>query len=160
MSLLIPDWVYDLRELATVADTLTDFAKDPDGFIISIIEEYIVSGIITGWRWFLANVVTALFDAIELGLVDGLAIPLRDGFTAAGSSLYLALSQLRLWAESGLVEFGVAAPFAIAVSWLFLAVIVAGVTQFLWGFVEAYLPTESVTRAIASLRTAIGGEES
>ncbi|WP_256403475.1 hypothetical protein [Halorubrum salinum] len=160
MSFVLPDWVSDLRPLADFAHTLTNFARDPSGFVISIIEEYLVSGILAGWRWFLANVVTAVFEAIELGLVDGIAIPLRDGFTMAGGSLYDALVQLRLWAESGLVEFGVAAPFALAVSWLFLAVIVAGITQLLWGFIETYLPVSSVTGAVDAIRTALAGDES
>jgi len=155
----LPGWIDALRPLAGVVDILVDFANDPTGFVIEIVERYLVSAILTGWRWFLENVVTAFFDAIELGLVEGIAIPLRDGFTAAGSSVYGALEQLRLWAESGLMELGLAAPFALIASWLVLVIIIAVIAQVIYGFIEAYLPTESLTGAVDVLRTAVGGDK-
>ena len=103
--------------------------------------------------------VRRFIGAIELGLVEGVAIPLRDGFTAAGSSVYGALEQLRLWAESGLMELGIAAPFALIASWLVLVIIIAVIAQVIYGFLEAYLPTESLTGAVDVLRTAVGGDE-
>ena len=155
----LPGWIDALRPLAGVVDILVDFANDPTGFVIEIVERYLVTAILTGWRWFLENVVAAFFDAIELGLVEGIAIPLRDGFTAAGSSVYEALEQLRLWAESGLMELGLAAPFALIASWLVLVIIIAVIAQVIYGFIEAYLPTESLTGAVDVLRTAVGGDE-
>jgi hypothetical protein len=155
----LPGWIDALRPLAGVVDILVDFANDPTGFVIEIVERYLVTAILTGWRWFLENVVAAFFGAIELGLVEGVAIPLRDGFTAAGSSVYGALEQLRLWAESGLMELGIAAPFALIASWLVLVIIIAVIAQVIYGLLEAYLPTESLTGAVDVLRTAVGGDE-
>lgn len=155
----IPSWIYDLKPLTRVIDTLVDFAGDPSGFIISIVEKYLVVGILNGWRWFLENVVAKLFEAIELGIVEGIAIPLRDGFTTAGTSVYTALTQLRLWAESGLMELGLAAPFALVASWLILVIIIAVIAQVIYGFIGAYLPTEPISGVIGVVRTAVGGGE-
>lgn len=155
---VIPEWVFDLRDLADVADDLQDFATSPIDYLWEEARPRVVEAILSAWRWVLTNVIGRLFEIIEMGIVDGIAIPIRDAFTLAGSSVFDALEQLRLWAEGGLMELGVAAPFALIVSWLMLVIVVAVIFQILWGLIEAYLPTESITGAVDSIRTAIRGD--
>lgn len=157
---VVPDWVYDLRDLADVADDLEEFATSPVDFLLDEVRPRLVEFILTAWRWVLENVIGRFFEIVEMGIVDGIAIPIRDAFTLAGSSVYDALEQLRMWTESGLMELGVAAPFALVVSWFILVIFVAVVSQIIWGLVETYLPIESVSGAVDSLRTAIRGESS
>lgn len=157
---ILPDWVYDLRDLAGVADELQDFATSPIDYLWEQARPRIVDAILTAWRWVLENVIGQFFEIIETGIIDGIAIPIRDAFTLAGSAVLDALESLRLWAEGGLMELGIAAPFAIIVSWLILVIVVAVIFQLIWGLIEAYLPTESITGALGSFRTAIAGDES
>lgn len=156
---VIPDWVYDLRDLTGVADELQEFATSPIDYLWEQARPRVVEAILSAWRWVLTNVIGRFFEILEMGIVDGIAIPLRDAFTLAGSAVFDALEQLRLWAEGGLMELGIAAPFALIVSWLILVIIVAVIFQLLYGLIEAYLPTESITGALGSLRTALGGGE-
>jgi len=159
MSPFIPPWVYDLRDLAGVADELQDFATSPIDYLWEEARPRVVEAILSAWRWLLENVIGRFFEIIETGIIDGVAIPLRDAFTLAGSSVLDALEALRLWAEGGLMELGVAAPFALIVSWLLLVMVVAVIFQLGYGLIQAYLPTESITGAIDSIRTALGGDE-
>lgn len=137
-------------------DTLVEFAKNPRTFIYSIL----LGGLLNSWAWILDNVVARVFEVIELGLVEGIAIPIRDGFTLAGSSVYDSILQFQLWAADGIMSFGVAAPFALAISWFVIALIVAVISQLLWGLVETYLPVESVSGALNALISAFRGESS
>lgn len=156
---VIPEWVYDLRDLADVADDLQEFATSPIDYLWEEARPRVVEAILTAWRWLLENIIGRFFEIIEMGIVDGIAIPIRDAFTLAGSSVLGALEELRLWAEGGLMELGVAAPFALIASWLVLVIVVAVIFQLLWGLIEAYLPVESITGAVDSIRTAFGGDD-
>lgn len=139
----------------TLPSVLRDFAADPSGFIMDIVREAIVAGIFDAWSWFLANVLVRSFELVELVIVDGIAIPIRDAVVPAGSAIYGALLALQVFSQSSLMELGIAAPFALAVSWLVLAVAVATIIQLVWAFLATYLPVDSVTEAYALLQESL-----
>ena len=139
----------------TLPSVLSDFANDPSGFILDIVREAIVAGIFDAWSWFLANVVVRSFDILELAIVDGIAIPIRDAVVPTGSAIYGALLALQVFSQSSLMELGIAAPFALAVSWLVLAVAVATIIQLVWAFLATYLPVDSVTEAYGLLQESL-----
>ena len=139
----------------TLPSVLSDFANDPSGFILDIVREAIVAGIFDAWSWFLSNVVVRSFELVELVIVDGIAIPIRDAVVPAGSAIYGALLALQVFSQSSLMELGIAAPFALAVSWLVLAVAVATIIQLVWAFLATYLPVDSVTEAYALLQESL-----
>ena len=139
----------------TLPSVLSDFAADPSGFIMDIVREAIVAGIFDAWSWFLANVLVRSFDILELAIVDGIAIPIRDAVVPAGSEIYGALLALQVFSQASLMELGIAAPFALAASWVVLAVVVATIIQLVWGFVATYLPIDSVTEAYGLLQESL-----
>ena len=152
---VLPGWALTITT-AGLGTTVVSFARNPETFIYGIL----VDGTLAAWAWLLDNVFGRLYWVIELALVDGVAVPLSRGANMAGSALYGALTSLQGWAEGGIMSLGIAAPFAFVVSWLIIATIVAVISQLLWGFIETYLPVDSVTGALRSLWSAIaGGDE-
>jgi|GEM_PF-653049 hypothetical protein len=149
-----------LVDLAEVGDELVDFGQDPTGYVVELLQYRLVEGILIAWAWFLDNVLANIFEGLRLGLVEGIAIPIRDGFTLGGTAIYGALGELQMWTTGGLMTLGIGAPFAIAISWLVTAVIVAALFQILWGFLETYLPIESLSGAFESVKSAFRGESS
>jgi hypothetical protein len=151
----LPEWVITVTT-AGVGGTIVSFAENPETYIYAIF----VDGLLNAWGWLLDNVFGRLYWVIELALVDGIAVPLSTGANMAGSALYGALTSVQTWAEGEMMSLGIAAPFALVVSWLIIAAIVAVISQLLWGLIETYLPVDSVTGALKSLWSAIaGGDE-
>ncbi|ELZ56767.1 MULTISPECIES: hypothetical protein [Halorubrum] len=152
---VLPGWVITLTT-AGLGGTVVSFAQNPETFVYAIF----VDGALAGWSWLLDNVFGRLYWLAELLLVDGIAVPLSRGANTAGSALYGALISLQTWAEGGMMSLGIAAPFALVISWLIIATIVAVISQLLWGLIETYLPVDSVSGALRSLWSAIaGGDE-
>ncbi|ELZ38882.1 hypothetical protein [Halorubrum tebenquichense] len=149
---ILPTWVITITT-AGLGTTVASFARNPETFIYAIF----VDGVLGAWGWLLDNVFGRLYWVIELALVDGVAVPLSRAANMAGSSLYGALISIQTWAEGEMMSLGIAAPFALAISWLIIATIVAIISQLLWGFIETYLPVDSVTGALRSLWSAIAG---
>ena len=153
---VLPGWALTITT-AGLGTTVVSFARNPETFIYAIL----VDGTLSAWAWLLDNVFGRLYWVTELALVDGVAVPLSRGANMAGSELYNALISVQTWAEGGMMSLGIAAPFALVISWLIVATFVAVISQLLWGFLETYLPVDSVTGAAKALWSAIaGGEES
>ena len=153
---ILPEWVITVTT-AGVGGTIVSFAENPETYIYAIF----VDGLLNAWGWLLDNVFGRLYWVIELALIDGIAVPLSTGANMAGSALYGALTSVQTWAEGEMMSLGIAAPFALVISWLIVATFVAVISQLLWGFLETYLPVDSVTGAAKALWSAIaGGEES
>lgn len=146
-------WLDGIGE--STVETLTNFAEDPTGFILDIIREWIVVGVLDTWSWLLTNVVGRVFDLLELMIVDGFVIPVRDATVPVGSAVVESVESLQVFGESALVELGLAAPFALGASWLATAIVVAVIVQLAWGFIETYLPVESLTGAVDALRSGV-----
>lgn len=159
----VPSWVITITTMG-IGGTLVSFAEDPAGFIWSLFRYELVDGIFAAWAWFLGTVVAGAFDLLELLIVDGFAVPIRDSvmLAATGSTepgvdggIAGAVEAVQMWGESGLIELGLAAPFALAASWLLTVTIVAVLMQLAWGFLETYLPVESISGAVDALREAL-----
>ena len=150
---ILPSWVISVTT-AGVGGTIVDFASNPERFVYTIF----IDGLLNGWAWLLENVFVRLYGVIELALVDGIAVPLSTGASMAGSSLYGAVMSVQTWTEGGLMSLGIAAPFALIVSWLVIATIVGVIFQLFWGVIETYVPVDSVRGAVEVLFTAVRGD--
>ena len=150
----MPTWVVTITSLG-VGSTLVSFADDPTGFVLDLLRGEVVLAIFNAWSWFLSNVVVRSFDLVELAIIDGIAIPIRDAVVPAGSAIYGALLALQVFSQASLMELGIAAPFALAASWVVLALVVATTIQLVWAFAATYLPVDSVTEAYALLQESL-----
>lgn len=128
-----------------------------DDYLLGFLQSELVEWILSGWSWFLNTAVGGAYDVVELLLVDGIAIPLSTAAQQIGGGLLQAFQSIQAFSESELMALGVGAPFALVISWLVTAIIVAGISQLIWGFIETYLPIESLSGAWGAIKNGLTG---
>lgn len=105
---VLPEWAQALRPLAGVVGVLVDFAKNPVGFVMSIISLYVVNAIF-GLFGIIVGSIQAAFD-VFVWAFDGARVMLISAASAVGFDILSAIAGLQMQFADAVSLLGPAAP--------------------------------------------------